>query len=134
MSKRYYISKIVGDGSEYDSYRPKVADYNVAWVGSIESDPETGKPIHTECMVLVDAVDHGVLKRDVDIDEMPDFPLDGKVSAITTATKSKMFSVLNGRKFDTSGLTGTDGYREVLQKIGSQRSAGFDIDNFDVVG
>lgn len=133
MSKRYYISKIVGTGDEFDPFRPKIADYGVAWVGSIESDPVTGRPIHPDCVVLVATANHAMLKGDPDIDAMPNFPLDGKLSAITNATKTAMYDALTARGFDTSGLVNTDGYRDVLQKIGLQRSPAFDIDNFDVV-
>lgn len=133
MSKRYYISKIVGTGDEFDPFRPKVADYGVAWVGSIESDPVTGRPVHPDCIVLVATANHALLRGDPDIDAMPDFPMDGKLSAINTGTKTAMFNALTARGFYTTGLNNTDGYRDVMQKIGLQRSPAFDIDNFDVV-
>lgn len=132
MSKRYYISKIIGTGDETDPFRPKVADYGVAWVGSIESDPITGRPLHVDCVVLVSTANHAVLKGDPDIDAMPDFPLDGKMSAVTAGIKNGMFDALTARGFDVSGLGQTDGYRDVLQQIGLQRSPVFNIDNFDV--
>lgn len=132
MSKRYYISKIVGTGSEVDPFRPKVADYGVSWAGSIESNPITGKPVYPDCMVIVATVNHGVLMADPVIDAMPDFPLDGKLSAINTGTKTAMLNALTARGFDVTGLGNTDGYRDVLQKIGLQRSPAFNIDNFDV--
>lgn len=132
MSKRYYISKIVGTGDEFDPFRPKIADYGVSWSGSIPSDPVTGHPLHSDCMVIVATPNHAVLKGDPDIDAMPDFPLDGKLSAITTGTKTAMFDALTARGFDVSGLGNTDGYREALQKVGLQRSPDFNIDNFDV--
>lgn len=132
MSKRYYISNLVGTGDETDPFRPKIADYGVSWAGSIPSDPITGRPLHPDCMVIVATPNHGRLMADAAIDAMPDFPLDGKLSAITNTTKTAMFNALTRRGFDTSGLTNTDGYKEVLQKIGLQRSPVFNIDNFDV--
>lgn len=131
MSKRYYISKIIGTGDEFDPYRPKIADYRVSWAGSIPSGAD-GRPLYPDCLVLVATANHAVLRGDVDIDAMPDFPLDGKLSGITAGTKTAMFNALERRGFDTAGLTNTDGFRDALQKIGLQRSSAFDIDNFDV--
>lgn len=139
MSKRYYVSKIVGDGSEENPFRPKVADHGVNWVGSIITDenpesPNYGKPVHTSCFVLVNTINHAVLRGDPDIDDMPDFPLDGKVSSINTATKNAMITALQKRGFDTSAISSTEGYRETLQTVARQRDPNFNIDNFDVEG
>lgn len=132
MSKRYYISKIVGDGlTQATSYRPKIADYGVSWTGSIETDAN-GKPIHTHVLVMVATKNHSVIRNDVDIEELPDFPLDGKVNAIQTIAKTKMFSTLTAKGFNVTGLDNKDGYRDVLQAVGEQRQTGFNIDNFDV--
>lgn len=131
MSKRYYISDIIGTGDEFDPYRAAVADLGVSWVGSIESGPD-GKPLHPDCIVLVNTENHAVLRGDPRIDPLPDFPLDGKLSAINASTKSEMDTALTRRGFNLSGVNSSDGYRQVLDKIGKQRSAAFDIDNFDV--
>lgn len=131
MSKRYYISKIVGTGDEFDPYRPKIADYRVKWEGDMIADA-SGVPLYPDCMVVVATLDHAILRGDADIDAMPDFPLDGKLSAITTGTKTAMFDALTRRGFDTSGLTNVDGFRDALQKIGLQRNPNFNIDRFDI--
>lgn len=131
MSKRYYISNIIGVGDHLDPIRPAVADLGVNWVGAIESGPD-GKPLYTDCIVMVDAVNHAVLRNDPRIDSLPDFPLDGKLSSINAPTKSNMDAALTRRGFDLTGVNSSDGYRDVLQKIGQQRSAAFDIDKFDV--
>ena len=90
MSKRYYISPLIGTGNEFDPFRPKVADYGVSWVGSIPNNPETGQPLFNYCLVLVNTQNHGQLIADSAIDSLPDFPLDGKVSSIHTVTKNNM--------------------------------------------
>lgn len=130
MSKRYYISDIIGTGDEFDPYRAAIADLGVSWVGSIESGPD-GRPIHPDCLVMVNTVDHTVLRGDPRIDPLPDFPLDGKVSAINSATKTAMDGVLARRGFVLS-TNSSDGYRDVIQSVGLQRSAAFNIDKFDV--
>ena len=130
MTKRYYISDIIGTGDSFDPYRAAVADLNVNWVGSIESGPD-GRPVHPDCLVLVDTVDHTALRSDPRIDSLPDFPLDGKVSAINSAIKTAMDSVLARRGF-VLATNSSDGYRDVIQSVGLQRSASFNIDKFDV--
>lgn len=132
MSKRYYISDIIlVTGSDFDYYAPAVADLGVNWVGAIESGPD-GKPLYTDCIVMVNTPNHAVLRSDPRIDSLPDFPLDGKLNAINGPTKSNMDAALTRRGFDLTGINSSDGYRDVLQKIGQQRSAAFDIDKFDV--
>lgn len=131
MSKRYYISKIVGDGTDGNEFRPRVADYGVSWVGSIPTG-EDGRPLYDSCLCIVNTDDHSVLRRDVDIDALPDFPLDGKLSAIQTGTKNAMLAALAARGYDTTSLGNADGYRDVLQSIGLQRDPNFNLDRFDI--
>lgn len=71
--KIYYRALIIGDGSEEDSFRPAVADYPVAWQGSIESDPITGHPIGTHVIVLVDTNDHSLLLLDPRLEQLIDY-------------------------------------------------------------
>lgn len=131
MAKRYYLSSIIGDGTDDNPYRPAIADYNVSWAGAIETDPN-GRPLHADCLVIVNTEDHVALRRDARIDAMPDFALDGKMSAINNVVKTAMTNALRRRGFDVSGISNTDGYREALQQIGLQRAAAFDIDKLDV--
>ena len=132
MSKKYYVSDIIGDGSEENPFRPAVADHGVAWVGSIQSDPDTGRPIYADCLVLVSAQNHAQLRSDKRITAMPDFALDGKVSAINTTTKNGMLTALQKRGFNTATIGNKDGYREALHDVGKQRDPAFNIDNFDI--
>jgi len=134
MAKRYYLCNIIGDGSDDNPFRPAVADYDtagVSWSGVFQRDP-SGRPIHADCLVIVDTEDHSLLRRDAHLDPMPDFSLDGKMSAINKVVKTAMTNALKRRGFDVSGITNTDGYREALQQIGMQRSGAFDIDKLDV--
>lgn len=132
MSKRYYLCDIIGTGSDMDPYRPVVADYGVAWVGVIESNPETGAPIHADTLVLVETDNHAKLRADSRIDALSDFVLDGKMNAINSAARTAMSAALSRRKFSASSINNADGYREALQQIGRQRSPQFNIDAFDV--
>lgn len=131
MAKRYYISPIIGDGSIDNPYRPKVADHGVAWSGAIPTGPD-GKPVKPWALVIVAAKNHAPLVADRDLDALPDFPLDGKVSAIQTATKNAMKNKLAARGIATAFIDGTDGYREVIRGVGRMLEPTFDENNFDV--
>ena len=132
MTKRYYISPIIGDGSEFNPYRPKIADHNVPWVGNIPSDPVNGAPLFAWSLVLVNPPTHAALLTDSTLDALPEFPLDGKVSSIQTATKNAMIAKLKARSIDTGFIAGTDGYREVIRGIGKTLEPAFDENNFDI--
>lgn len=132
MSKRYYISPIIGDGSEFNPFRPKVADYGVSWAGSIPSDPNTGQPLSTWALVVVNAKNHAALLADDAINALPDFPLDGKVSSVHTATKNNMIAKMKKRGINTAFIDSTDGYREVIRGVGKILDPQFDENNFDV--
>ncbi|MBK5203859.1 MAG: hypothetical protein JJD98_00170 [Polaromonas sp.] len=130
--KQYYLCDIIGDGSEENAYRPAVSDHSVSWVGSIPSDPVTGHPISTWALVLVATNNHAKLRNKPGIDALPDFPMDGKVSAINTATKNAMNLVLERRSIPTGLFGNADGYRDVIRGIGRQIDPAFDENNFDV--
>jgi len=130
MAKRYYISPIVGDGSETNPYRAKVSDHGKPWVGSIPTDA-TGKPTKDWALVLVDTVNHNTIVKDRTIDNLPDVSLDVKMSAIGSAEKGKMASALAGRGI-SDATNSSDSYRTLLNGIGRQLDPDFTVDNFDV--
>lgn len=132
MAKRYYISKIVGDGTEGNAFRAKVEDYGVQYSAEIQSDPVTGLPLKDWCLCVVAAKDHSQLRKDADIDPLPDFPMDGKVSSIHTNTKNDMVNKLKKRNINTAFLASTDGYREVIKEVGKQLNPNFDENALDV--
>lgn len=129
--KRYYICDIIGDGTEENSFRPSVADEGVSWVGPIPSDPVTGRPLSTWALVLVAAPEHGKLCNKPGIDPLPDFPLDGKVSAINTATKNAVDAML-ARRGIAASFGSADGYRDAVRAVGRENDPAFDENNFDI--
>lgn len=137
MAKRLYLCDIVGTGDEFDPYRPAVADLGVSWVGSIPTHPaghpQHGHPVHTWALVLVAAKDHAALRKLTGVDPLPDFPLDGKVSAINAATKGQMKAALVRRGLNADSLVDAkDGFREVVRGIGQALDPVFDENKFDV--
>lgn len=131
MSKRYYVCDIIGTGSDEDPFRPAVADLGVSWVASILTGDD-GRPVYTDCLALVETVNHNIVRNTRGVSPMPDFPLDGKLSAIQTGTKNMMMSALGARGFDTTTVGNADGYRDVLQSVGRQRDPAFDVDKFNI--
>ena len=68
------------------------------------------------------------------VDPLPDFPLDGKVSAINAATKGLMKAALTRRGLDADSIVDAkDGYREVIRGIGQHFNPQFSEDRFHVV-
>jgi hypothetical protein len=133
MSKQYYICEIIGDGSDFNPYRPAVADSNVSWTASIPSDPTTGVPLYENCLAIVGTSNHGVLNNNSKIDALPDFPMIGKLSAMQGKAKADMDTMLTKRGFSTANVQASDGYKDLLQAIGKQRDTAFDISIFDVI-
>lgn len=131
MAKQYYICDIIGTGDETDPYRPVVADLGVAWTGAIPTGPD-GRPTKTWALVLVAAANHAAVRAHKGVNSLPDFPLDGKVSAINVATKAAMAAAFTKRGIPTNIIDGKDGYREVIREIGKRLEPQFDENNFDI--
>jgi hypothetical protein len=129
--KRYYISKIVGDGSEENPYRPRVADYPVRWVGMIPPNPD-GSPKYGFTFVLVAATDHQQLLDDPQIKGIPELSLDAQISTLSKAVRDKMLAYFNEEGIDRTGLTQQSTMREVLRRIGQHLQSTFNENKFDV--
>lgn len=138
MAKRYYLCNIIGDGTDSmptattGAFRPSIADLGVSWVGTIPSDPITGRPLYSWALVLVNTDNHARVIETPGVDALPDFPLDGKVNAINNVTRTKMDAALNRRGINPAFVSNSDGYRDVIRGIGKTLEASFDENNFDV--
>lgn len=133
MSKRFYISKIIGTGEETDPYRPKVADYGVPWVGVISSN-EDGTPKYSFAFVVVRTQDHTALLADQQIKGMPELSLDAQISSLPSNVRQQMLQFVTDEGIDTSGLNGSSTMRQVLRRIGQHLVASFNENRFDVKG
>ena len=137
MARRFYLSQIIGDGSDDNPYRPAVARPNVNYSAVYPpQDPETGAYTRPFCLVVVEAVNHATLIADGRNDVLPDFPPDGKVSALAQARRTALQAALTARGLTAhvGNIDGYDGYRHVLNRIGQYLQAGFDLDAIDVSG
>jgi len=134
MSKRYYLADIilVTNSEGEQEYTTALAKYPVISQAGFPVNPENGEPLRNWTLAQVESVDHAPLLADPRLDALPDFPLDGKVSSINTAAKNAMLAAMQRRGIDTASVTGTDGYREVIQLIGVAANATFNVNSFGV--
>lgn len=131
--RRYYISPIVGDGSDLNPFRPKVANYGVAWVACIASGLNGG-PKHNWALVLVNAIDHTPLIDDPDIRAIPQAALDNTLATLSTQQRQFLRSIIDGLGLDTSQITAQTTLRQVLRYLGRTLDANFSESRFDVAG
>lgn len=130
---RYYLCDLWYNEAT-ESYEPVVSKVpNVSFVAAVDADPETGLPLYPDCIVLVKTDNHAVIRALPGVDPMPDLSLDDKMANISSAAKNAMVGAMQRRRLSTQQVnTTTLGYREVLDTIGKQRSASFNIDKFYV--
>jgi hypothetical protein len=138
VDKRYYLSDIIGDGSDDNPFRPALQDHGVSWAASIPTDddpnsPNYGKPRFTSCFAIVVTTNHGPLRADSRLEALPDQALTKTMSSIPETAKTGMLIGLSRKGFST-GINVGGTYRDTLQDIGAQRDPGFNIDVFDVIG
>lgn len=129
--KRYYLTDILGDGTEDNPFRPAIAEVAQSWVGTIPTDQD-GRPTSTWALVLVAAKEHGPIKAAKGVDALPEFPLDGKVLAINAQARAALDNALAKRGIPTDVVQNKDGYREVIRALGQKLDATFNEDNFDI--
>jgi hypothetical protein len=141
MSKRYYLSPIVreeqtdtdpetGETETTVRYLPKVAillrGVADARIGSVIGQ-QTGDVFDPPwALVVVDAPDHGVALNDRDLDVLPAFPLDARMTAMQNATRTAMINRLRARGVNVDAVGNADGYRDVIKIIGQRVRPEFD--------
>lgn len=130
--KRYYISDLIGDGTDDNPFRPAVDDYKVPYAMVSKCDPVTGLPLKNYTLVLVGGNKHSQIQADSRCQALPDFPKDAKISSMHRATKDKMIADMQRRGIPVDFITTADGYREIIRKIGKGIDLAFEEDNMDV--
>ena len=128
--KRYYLSPIIGSGSEADPYRPKIADFGVSWAGIIPSDPVTGQPVRSWCLAQVETPDHTVLLADADLTALPNIILDAKISSLSKPARDRLAARLVELGVDTQSLTTADSLRVWLRAVGRHLEPSFHESRF----
>lgn len=133
MSKRYYLCDIIGDGSDFDPFRPAVDDLNVPHVATIATDPATGRPSVPWCLVLVATANQARVAAARGVDSLPDVTLDTQVNSIDKSKSDAAKAALQRRGAVVPAVSPGDGYGRFIRGIGRQLQADFDEMNFDVI-
>lgn len=124
--KRYYLSKVIGDGTEMNPLRAAVADYGVNHVAEIQDGKDW-------CLVTVESKNHSALLEDPNTKALPDVALDIKCASIQKVAIDKMKADVESIcKFSSAFIENQDGFRDVIRYIGKQLNPNFDENNFDV--
>ena len=124
---RYYLSPIIGTGTEADPYRPKIADYGVSWACVIQSNT-AGHPAKAWCLVLVEASDQTTLLADADLDGFPEVLLDSDLSKLSQPIRNRISTALN--KIGLTMPTGTFG--DLVRVVGRALDLSFDVTHLRV--
>jgi hypothetical protein len=137
MSKRFYISPVIGTGAWDDPFRAAVADEvqkqaNGGVVAVIPTNPTTGRPLFTFALCIVAVSNHAALDAVVNADRFPDITLDSKISVLTTAQRNALLNFASRRGISTTGLTINSTFRDVVERIGKHLNIHFNALNFDV--
>lgn len=119
---RYYLSPIIGTGTESNPYRPKIADYGVSWACVIQSNT-AGHPAKAWCLVLVEAPDQTALRADADLDDFPEVLLDSALSRLSTPVRNRISTALS--KIGLTMPTGTFG--DLVRVVGRALDLSFDV-------
>ena len=130
--KRYYLSPIIGSGTEVDPFRPKIADFGVSWSGVIASDPVTGAPARNWCLILVEAADHAALIADADLFDLPNINLNALVSSLSPTLRNRLSNRLDQLGINRQALTIADALRVWLRAIGRHLEPSFHEDRFSI--
>jgi hypothetical protein len=79
--------------------------------------------------MLINYPDYSELKGVIDIDFLPDFPLDAKTSAMSSECKS-MCAYHFSKWGMADCMTGQEAYRDVLNCMGRQIDNTFNVENW----
>lgn len=120
MAKKYYLSPVVGTGSEDDPVRLKVADYYGNHTAVLSS---SGWGI-----ALVSDHDHSASLGDPDVHPFPDVPLDTLISDLPAETVARIDAFLVGYGISTAGAT----LRSVLVDFSTLMDGNFELSRFGV--
>jgi hypothetical protein len=104
---RYYVCPVVGTGTRQDPYRPKAADYSVAYTCVLRAAPD-GRPAQLWSLCLVDTSDHTALLADPTL-----YAMDTDLQAAPTETTLTTLTTMTG-----VDLTGVPTWRDVVARLG----------------
>ena len=135
MAKRYYLSPIVGDGSMESSYRPALADILAGEDGAAGSweiaSNADGTPKHQWALCVIDAQDHVRLRGGQGVDALPDITLDATLNTLNSGQRTALLARLVVLGVDTSGITASSTFIDLLDRTGKHLNGNFNPLRFD---
>ena len=131
--KRYYLCPVIGTGAKGDPFRAKISDLGHPHSAVIPSDPVTGAPLFSWCLVIAGGADHTDILSDATIDAVPDIALDSKIGVLTLADRTALLGAMTIKPIDTTGLTVNSTLRDCIDKTGQTLQGAFNSNAFDVI-
>lgn len=95
MAIRVYLSPVVGDGSDLNPYRPKIADRGVNFAAIMSGGPG-GSPRFTWALCACSAADWTAVDADADLSAIP-VPLETTIQSLNNPTRNRIQGYLNSR-------------------------------------
>jgi hypothetical protein len=134
-TNRYYLSDITGDGQTTETaYRPVIADLGVTLAEVIPTDPNTGRPLHDWCLVLVQTDNHARVAALKGVDPLPDVSLDTQWNSVDRSRSDAAKAALTRRRVPAPAINPGDGYRNFIRGIGRMLVEDFHEDGLGIPG
>ena len=116
MSRRYYLSPIIGNGQTLQTaFRAKIADMGVAQAPIIPT--VGGRPTFAWTLVLVNTIDHSPLLADAALTPLPDISLDTLLTTLSVPIRNVLSAKLASLGVDGT-ITASTTLREIIRRIG----------------
>ena len=135
MAKRYYLSPVIGNGLIDNPYRPLLDDLVKGESGAASSyeiansDNGTSRPLWALC--VIDAQDHVRLRAGQGVDSLPDITLDATLNTLNSGQRTALLARLQALNVDTSGITASSTFVDMLDRIGKHLNGNFNPLRFD---
>lgn len=141
--RRYYLSKIVGDGSIEDPYRHRLQELidtasEADFIGGeIAVDGTTGQPLHPAILCMVSATNHSAFVADSGLIPLPHVPLDsaagGIAPGVRSGVKARLVAELGyGQAAVDAVWEGGTSFAAVLDHYGQLNNSSFSAVAFDL--
>jgi hypothetical protein len=127
MPLRWYLSDIIGNGTEANPYRSRIADFGVSHTAVIPNAKD-GTPKHAFCLVLVQATlaQHQTINAQPTILGFPFAALGDDASTLNLPSLDRL-------TLATRWIVRNQKFRDFLNSIGQQLDPNFDADFHKVV-
>lgn len=141
MAKRYFISRVIGTGTNNDDYRAEVSDAgNLNAASLIPSVSQfDGTPKYRFALSIISTPNLPAALIISNSYCFPDYPLDARMDGMNADARQSIEQTVaaydwdgNGYHVSTAFITDSMAYRDVITGIAQQIEPAFQINNFDV--